>query len=151
MKITHPDYILFADETGYNTSMKTDGNIAGTKYLIKKGTTPQCMASTMDHRFTVLPFTSGNGKAVLCVVIFQCSEAQQLPLTWTWGVDIHVTPIIDSAGQISFKQTMGTTSTSPPDHHAFFEVSTYLVKCISPKVVASHLKLWFPYWNHWIK
>ena len=79
MKITHHDYILFADKTGCNTSMKKDGNIGGTKYLVKKGSTLQHMALTNDHRFTVLPFTSRNGEAVVCVVIVKCSEAQHLP------------------------------------------------------------------------
>ena len=36
IKITHPNYIVFADETGCNTSMKKNGHIAGTKYLVKK-------------------------------------------------------------------------------------------------------------------
>ena len=34
MTITHPDYILFADKIGCNTSMKKDGNILQTKYLV---------------------------------------------------------------------------------------------------------------------
>ncbi len=37
-KLTHPEYFLFADETGCNTSMKKDGHIAGTKYIIQQGT-----------------------------------------------------------------------------------------------------------------
>ncbi len=46
IEMTHPDYCIFGDETGCNTSMKKDGHIVGTKYITKKGTRAQRMAST---------------------------------------------------------------------------------------------------------
>mmetsp|Transcript_11312 Transcript_11312/g.24031 ORF Transcript_11312/g.24031 Transcript_11312/m.24031 type:complete len:208 (+) Transcript_11312:255-878(+) len=76
--LTHPEYCLFANETGCNTSMKKDGHVAGTRYITKKGTQAQRMASTSEGRFTVLPFLSANGQPVCCVVIFQsnfCSKS----------------------------------------------------------------------------
>jgi hypothetical protein len=70
VELTHPEYFLFADETGCNTSQKTDGHAAGTKYLVGFGQVPRTACSTTDHRFTVLPFTSGSGAPVLLVVMF---------------------------------------------------------------------------------
>ena len=81
IKITHPHYIMFADETGCNTSQKKDGHVGGTKLIVEKGTVPQVMfmSSDTDHKFTLLPFTSASGEAVCCVVIFQ-SKTGQVPM-----------------------------------------------------------------------
>jgi hypothetical protein len=57
IEITHPDYILFGDETGCNTSQKKDGHIAGTKYVVGRGQVPKTQCATTDHRFTLLPIT----------------------------------------------------------------------------------------------
>jgi hypothetical protein len=32
--LTRPDYVVFVDEVGDNTSQKIDGNIGGTKYVV---------------------------------------------------------------------------------------------------------------------
>ena len=92
IKLTKPAYLLFPDETGCNTSKKKDGNVAGTKFIVERGTVPQSMASTTDHRFILLPFTSKNGEAVCCVIIFQ-SKQKKVPLYWQMGFDVTVDPI----------------------------------------------------------
>ncbi len=69
--LTHPEYCLFADETGCNMSMETDGHVAGTRYITEKGTQAQQMASVSEGQFTVLPFISANRQPVCFVVIFQ--------------------------------------------------------------------------------
>ena len=33
-RVTHPEYILFADEVGNNTCQKDDGHMGGQKYLV---------------------------------------------------------------------------------------------------------------------
>jgi hypothetical protein len=73
IKITKPEWILFANESGFNTSQKKDGHVGGQKFVVERGTTPQIMASTTDHKFTLLPFTSASasGKVVCCCIIFQ--------------------------------------------------------------------------------
>jgi len=40
IKITHPDYIIFADERGCNTSQKKDGQVDGRKLIVEKDTMP---------------------------------------------------------------------------------------------------------------
>ena len=72
--ITKPSYILFADESGFSTSQKKDGHVGGEKLVVERGSVAQVMASTTDHKFTLLPFTSASGKAVYCVVIFQSKK-----------------------------------------------------------------------------
>ena len=105
--LTKPEYVMFADETGCNTNQKGDGNIAGTKLVVKAGTTPQTMASTSDHRYTLLPFTSATGEAVCCVVIFQ-SEKEEPCMGWTEGMDIRVVdPVRDEKGKIIVEENRG--------------------------------------------
>lgn len=41
IEIIKPEYILFADEAGFNTSQKDDGNVGGRRMLVEKGTVPQ--------------------------------------------------------------------------------------------------------------
>ena len=91
IKITKPEWILFADESGFNTSQKKDGHVGGQKFVVERGTTPQIMSSTTDHKFTLLPFTSASGEAVCCAIIFQGKGV--VPSTWRTGVDHSVTPI----------------------------------------------------------
>ena len=74
IKITKPEWILFADESGFNTSQKRDGHVGGQRFVVERGTTPQTMASTTDHKFTLLPFTSASGEAVCCAIIFREKE-----------------------------------------------------------------------------
>ena len=64
IKITKPEWILFADESGFNTLQKKDGHVGGQKFVVERGTTPQIMALTTDHKFTLLPFTSASGEVV---------------------------------------------------------------------------------------
>ncbi len=66
-----PEWIIFADESGFNVSQKKDGHVGGQKFVVERGTTPQTKASTTDHKFTLLPFTSASGEAVCCKIIFQ--------------------------------------------------------------------------------
>jgi hypothetical protein len=97
IKITKPEWILFADESGFNTSQKKDGHVGGQKFVVEQGTTPQTMASTTDHKFTLLPFTSASGEAVCCAIIFQGKGT--VSATWTTGVDHSVTPILTADGK----------------------------------------------------
>ncbi len=60
-KLTQPEYCLFADETGCNTSMKNDGCVAGTKHITLYWTHWQQRISIKYGRFTVLPFITANG------------------------------------------------------------------------------------------
>ena len=55
MAIDHPDYILFADESGCQTNQKQDGNFGNIKYIAEQGTTPQVICSTANHRSLAFP------------------------------------------------------------------------------------------------
>jgi hypothetical protein len=113
MKIDHPDYILFADESGCQTNQKQDGNVGNRKYIVQHGTVPQVVCSTADHRFTILPFTSGSGEAVCCVIIFQHKE-EEVPMTWKTGIDITVeNPIRNEKGEIDLELNIGESKYYP--------------------------------------
>ena len=106
IKIDHKDYMLFADESGCKTNQKADGRVGNTKYIVERGTLPQTICCTNDHRFTVLPFTSASGHAVCCVVIFQHAN-KELPILWKSGVDILVEPARNANGEIEYGLNIG--------------------------------------------
>jgi hypothetical protein len=97
--ITHPEYILFADETGCNTSQKKDGHEGGRKYVVGLGQVPKMSCVTTDHRFTLLPITSASGLPVMCIVIFQ-GKNENVPASWQSGINISIRPVRDDAGNI---------------------------------------------------
>ncbi len=97
IKITKPKWILFADESGFNTLQKKDGHVGGQKFVVERGTAPQIMSSTTDNKFTLLPFTSASGKAVCCAIISQGKG--DVPATWRTGVDHSITPILTEDGK----------------------------------------------------
>jgi hypothetical protein len=70
IKIIHPEYLLFFDETGCNTNQKKDGHNGGQKFGCGRRMTPKQISSTRDRHFTVLGLTAATGEPVLCVVIF---------------------------------------------------------------------------------
>jgi hypothetical protein len=99
IEILHPDYILFGDETGCNTSQKKDGHEAGTKYICASGQVPKTACVTTDHRFTLLPITTASGEAVVSVVIFQ-GKSSEVPGNWADGIDVRVEPLRGENGKI---------------------------------------------------
>ncbi len=106
-KIDHADYILFADESGCQTNQKQDGQVGNRKFIVEHGTRPQTICSTADHRFTIMPFTSGSGEAVCCVIIFQHKE-EEVPATWKTGIDITVkNPLRNEKGEIDLELNLG--------------------------------------------
>ena len=113
ISIDHPDYILFADESGCQTNQKQDGKVANRKYIVEHGTVPQVICNTSDHRFTILPFTSGSGEAVCCVLIFQHKE-DEIPMTWKTGIDITVeNPLRNEKGEIDLEMNIGESKYYP--------------------------------------
>ncbi len=112
-QVEHPDYILFADESGCQTNQKQDGNVGNRKYIVEQDTRPQVICSTADHRFTILPFTSGSGEAVCCVIIFQHKE-EEVPVTWKTGIDITVeNPLRNEKGEIDLELNIGQSKYYP--------------------------------------
>jgi hypothetical protein len=105
--------MLFADESGCQTNQKQDGNVGNRKYIVECNTTPRVICNTADHRFTILPFTSGSGEAVWCVLIFQHKE-EEVPMTWKTGIDITVmNPIRNDKGEIDLELYLGESKYYP--------------------------------------
>jgi hypothetical protein len=55
--LTHPDYVIFVDEVGDNTSQKNDGNVGGTKYAVEKSSHALMTSSYKDWHFMALSLT----------------------------------------------------------------------------------------------
>ena len=141
IKITKPGWILFADESGFSTSQKKDGHVGGQQFIVQKGTVPQTIASTTDHKFTLLPFTSASGEAVCCAVIFQ-GKLTEIPATWRTGVDVRVTPIMTENGEeIDVEMYLGKGKYYPGGPTCTYNGNT--VDCLSPTASESQVTFWW--------
>ena len=74
--LTRPEYCLYVDEVGCNTSQKSDGNVGGQKFVVGTNQRALISASHQDCHFTVLGFTNALGEAVCCVIILAASEVR---------------------------------------------------------------------------
>jgi len=70
--VTRPEYIVFVDETGDNTSQKNDGNVNGTRYVCDRDERCLQTSSFKDRHFTSLGFTLADGRPLLCAIIIAC-------------------------------------------------------------------------------
>ncbi len=50
--------------------MKSDGNVAGTKFLTERGPILHQKVSRVDHSFAMIPLLSNSREAECCVIIF---------------------------------------------------------------------------------
>jgi len=82
-KLIHPEWLVFIDEVGSNTSQSKDGAIGGQTYLCTKDGRPQNRAATKDAHFTVLGFTAGNGEPIIFA-------AKTMREEWALGYDPFV-------------------------------------------------------------
>jgi hypothetical protein len=89
-ELIHPEMVLFVDETGANTNQTTDKRVGRqTSILPADGSSMGTIGSSTDMHFTVLPFISGTGEAVLCAVILKSEkDVGDIPLNWIYGVDV---------------------------------------------------------------
>ena len=83
-ELIHPEWLVFVDEVGSNTSQAKDGAVGGQTYLCTKDGRPQQRAATKDCHFTVLGFTAGNGEPIMCAIIF---AAKTMKHEWVLGFD----------------------------------------------------------------
>jgi hypothetical protein len=55
------------------------------------GDTAAPAGATTNLHFTVLPFISGTGEAVLCAIIFRSDQhISEIPVSWKTGIDLTV-------------------------------------------------------------
>ena len=100
IEITHPEYILFADETGLNISSKDNGNESGTKFVCGKGQVPKTCSTTSENCCTVLPFTAATGEAVICAIIYM-GKGDNIPADLMTGIDPCIEPICNGDNTVA--------------------------------------------------
>jgi hypothetical protein len=93
-ELIHPEWLVFVDEVGSNTSQAKDGAVGGQTYLCTRDGRPQQRAATKDCHFTVLGFTAANGEPIMCAIIFAAKSMKQ---EWTLGFDPFVEWIGDES------------------------------------------------------
>jgi hypothetical protein len=86
-ELIHPEWLVFVNEVGSNTSQTKDGNVGGQTYLCTKEGCMQQRAATKDAHFTLLGFTAANGKPIMCAIIF---AAKAMKDDWITGFDPFV-------------------------------------------------------------
>jgi hypothetical protein len=98
-QLTKPEYVLFVDEMGCNTNQLNDGRVGGEMFILPK-LDSECGAptgATTDLHYTVLPFISGTGEAVMCAIIFKSDQdISEIPINWKTGIDITYNDIEDN-------------------------------------------------------
>jgi len=103
-KLTRPEYVVFVDETGCNTNQLNDGRVGNEKFILPKQDSEfgAPIGATTDIHFTVLPFISGTGEAVMCAVIFKSEQGiSEIPVSWKLGIDITIQNADDTAKVMS--------------------------------------------------
>ena len=86
VETTHPDWILFRDEVGTDTSQKNDGNVGGQRFVCGKGTRANVKSSHKDGCFTLIGLTSASGEPVMAIIIML---AEELTFEQRMGSDIR--------------------------------------------------------------
>lgn len=74
VKLTHPEFLLFADEVGTDTAQDKDKNVGGTVYVTIDGQRASLPSSKASSRFTVLGVTAATGEPLMCIVIMAAKE-----------------------------------------------------------------------------
>jgi len=106
-ELIHPEWLVFVDEAGSNTSQTKDGNVGGQTYLCTKEVRTQQRAATKDAHFTLLGFTAANGKPIMCALIF---AAKAMKDEWITGFD----PFVKWLGEEEeIEKNMGEGKTLP--------------------------------------
>ena len=114
-ELIHPEWLVFVDEVGSNTSQTKDGRVGGQTYLCMKEGRPQQRAATKDAHFTVLGFTAANGKPLMCAIIF---AAKSLKEEWRLGFD----PFVEWIGEEDdVSQNVGEGKAMPEGPECIFE------------------------------
>jgi hypothetical protein len=82
--LKHPEKVIFVDKVGDNISQKGDGNAGGQHFMVARDMRAQVRNSFKDNCFTVLGFTTEDGRAVMCAIII---AAYKLRVTDATGVN----------------------------------------------------------------
>jgi hypothetical protein len=96
--LTKPEFVVFVDETGSNTNQLKDRRVGGEQFILPRENSDQCapIGATTNLHFTVLPFLSGTGEAVMCTVMFKSDlHISKIPVSWKTGIDITVSNVYD--------------------------------------------------------
>jgi hypothetical protein len=88
--LTHPEYLLFVDETGCNTNQKEDKYVGGEQFMLPRmEAAGGVIGASTDIHFTILCFTNALGDPVMCSVILKSEKhISDLPISWKFGIDI---------------------------------------------------------------
>jgi hypothetical protein len=80
--LVHPDKLVFFEEVGENILQSGDGNDGGHKFMVAKDMPAQVRNSFKDNHFTVLGFTSADGRPVMSAIIIAPSKLRLTGVTW---------------------------------------------------------------------
>jgi hypothetical protein len=116
---------------GSNKSQTKDGRVGGQTYLCMKDGRPQQRAATKDAHFTVLGFTTADGKSLMCAIIF---AAKSLKEEWRLGFDPFMEWIRE---EDDVSQNIGEGKAMPEGPECIFEGKCLPFSAVPLKMVAS--------------
>jgi hypothetical protein len=142
-ELTRPEQVLFVDETGCNTNQKDDGHIGGRLYVLPRDKTEGgLLGITSDNHFTVMCFTSGTGKPVMCSIILKSNkDIKDVPIQWKWGFDVMRDPKTGETKFDLFRNNCGENKAMSGGPKCFFNGQTIpcFVCCTPNASISSEL------------
>jgi hypothetical protein len=88
--ISHPDLLVFVDETGNNTNKKSDSFRGNEKRIIPcNGDGFGLAGAVNDNHFNFFCFQSGSRVPIMCAIIFKSNRKKgEIPDSLKIGIDI---------------------------------------------------------------
>lgn len=134
IEITHPQWILFGDETGTDISQKSDGFVGGQTFISQKGSIANITSSHNDGNFTTIGLTSASGEPVMCIIIFSADE-----LSFNQRMGYDVTAKYNRKKKIIANSGPGKTFPDTPTCLFRGKTMPDLVTCTSKRCVTSDI------------
>jgi hypothetical protein len=134
-ELIHPDWLIFVDEVGSNTSQVKDGQVGGQLYLCCVDRRPQQRAATKDAHFTVLGFTAASREPLMCAVIFAAKTFRD---EWRTGFDQFAEWIGDIDDIVTNSGDGRQYPFSPTCHYKGKEIPCYCC-CSESGSITGHL------------
>jgi hypothetical protein len=100
-RLTHPELLIMVDECGSNTNQTSDGHVGRQQFVLPVDMVDGAglHGSTVDNHFTVLPFITGEGEAVLCAIILKSEkDVTDIPINWRYGIDV-MQPVLNPGNE----------------------------------------------------
>jgi hypothetical protein len=145
--LIHPEYVIFVDEVGCNTSQEGDGARGGKKKIVVRGTVAKETATTNHNHFTVLGFTAATGEPFMCAIIVSGKTMKPEIIT---GLDVFTEKEGDETGPDFIMKNIRPRKNYPNGPTCHYKVKMYHAWFVTPKAFQSPWNCWSPSSSIWM-